>query len=172
MNFVEVKGDIFRPEIWYNGNLNELYLAHCIASDFGMYGGIARQFVDKMNMREKLYWYADMNLLDKIVLERYDNGGRANVIPSMVGNAILIEEDRVFNLITKLRTSQRPDLNDFVHSLWDMRIQMLNNGVKYLAIPDMIGCGIDGLSRNVVLDELKRALYGMPGTLYIVKYVP
>lgn len=163
---VEVIGDIFKPEDWYDGDTKDLYYAHCIASDFGMYGGIAKQFVDKMDMKRKLIDYRNKLEMHDLVPE--DKGyGLIITIPKLVGRVVLI--DNVFNLITKRYTNVLPKKYDFESSIYYMVDILVEKKIKNLAIPDMIGCGIDGLSRSWVLKVLEKALGDLDITLYVVK---
>ena len=140
LKICEKTGDLFDYQ-------DEYYLAHCIASDFGMMGGIAKQFVDRMNMREKLRgWYASQGVLP--VMSSKANPQFPFVIrPELVGKSVLI--DTTFNLITKLSTSHQPSYEDLSKSLLDMRSQIQKLNIKKLAMP-RIGCGIDGLSWTAV----------------------
>lgn len=136
LKIYEKVGDLFD----YQDNY---YLAHCIASDFGMMGGIAKQFVDRMAMRHKLVNWADLHKT-KLAINSF------NPIPSrpeLVGTAVLIEN--TFNLITKESTWERPTYKNLAESLIDMRSQIQKLNIKKLAMP-RIGCGIDGLNWGAV----------------------
>lgn len=133
MNLKEVSGDLF--DFIYDG-----VVCHCIAADFGMSGGIAKQFVDKMNMKEKLM----MKTQHDGIRQYNDPYGVYGVNrPQLLGKAVLI--DGVFNLITKLRTYGKPTYEILYDSLEDMKNQMIRLNMKNLYMPK-IGCGIDGLS--------------------------
>lgn len=129
------------------GNLfdyqGDYVLAHCIAADFGMSGGIAKQFVDKMNMRDQLKQWASREGVETIqnTYGPYDTYGITR--PQLIGTAVLIEG--TFNLITKLWTYEQPTYENLYRSLEDMRRQVSELSIKKLAMPK-IGCGIDGLS--------------------------
>lgn len=166
MVVVEVNGDLFKPEDWYDGEVTDLYFAHCIASDFGMFGGIARQFVEKLNMKNRLIDYSYRYYINDIVLEN-SVFGVIKVIPKLVGKSVLV--GNTFNLITKLYTHDKPEPVDFESSIQHMKRTLVKNEIKALAIPDMIGCGIDGLDRDWVLEVLKKALNELDINLYIVK---
>ena len=103
------------------------YLAHCISADFALGAGIAKQFVDVYNMRDKLKAaYSD---------------------DAMVGEALLV--DNVFNLVTKARAFQKPTYESLEEALIDMKLQILELMITKLAIP-MIGCGLDKLDWSCV----------------------
>lgn len=166
MNIIEVSGNLFLPEKWYRGeNVENLYFAHCIASDFGMYGGIAKQFVQRLDMKRKLFdWAYENNLIDEVsknpAAEIY-----AHSIPTLVGKAVLIEH--TYNLITKEYTAEKPTQDNLTSSLRHMKSQMGRS--CDLAIPDMIGCGIDELNRDVVMATLQAVFLMTAGNLYVVK---
>ena len=54
-------------------------------------------------------------------------------------------------------------------SLIDLREQMLSNYDDTLAIPDMIGCGIDGLDRQAVVDVITEVFKDTDIIVYAVK---
>ena len=66
------------------------YLAHCISGDYTLGAGIAKQFVETYNMREKL--------LSQFPIMRSNDGKDYD---ACVGLALLV--DNVFNLVTKAR---------------------------------------------------------------------
>lgn len=129
----ERTGDLFEYQ-------DDYVLAHCIAADFGMAGGIAKQFVDKMNMRDRLKNWAYENHI-KVAQNPYGSYGVTR--PELLGKAVLV--DGTFNLITKLWTYEQPTYENLHESLMDMRRQVQELDIKKLAMPK-IGCGIDGLS--------------------------
>lgn len=165
MHVVEIfGGDLFNTEEYAWDN--PVVFAHCIASDFGMYGGIALQFIERFDMKNKLNdeWPLSNEELFKwsTVLGRNTDCPRGYLVRTAV------KIDNVYNLITKLYTSQKPTLDDLKWSLVDCRDQMLEANEKHLAIPDMIGCGIDGLSRDDVLDTIKEVFRDTNITIYTV----
>lgn len=140
----EVKGDLFKLddcELFPETTSKDYVLAHCVASDFGMFGGIARQFVLRKDMKRKLIQWAEEEGLE------IEGGCR-----SLIGRAIFIQD--TYNLVTKYHTSELPSgYDDLYDCLVDMRGWMIANDQSYLAIP-RIGCGIDGLD----WDEVKRII--------------
>lgn len=110
------------------------YLAHCISRDFALGAGIAKQFVDIYNMREKLYTLYGSHSID-------------------VGEACLV--DNVFNLITKEKAYQRPTYENLEEALYDMKYQMNKLLITKLAIPQ-IGCGLDRLSWDIAKSTIER----------------
>lgn len=118
--------------------------AHCIAADFGMAGGIAKQFVDRMNMRDKLWDWA------KATGRRITPNPYGSYGDSVVGiQHWAIRVDNVYNLITKQWTYERPTYDDLVAALDNLKAAMVRDELNLLVIPKL-GCGIDGLSWNVV----------------------
>lgn len=118
--------------------------AHCIAADFGMTGGIAKQFVDRMNMRDKLWDWA------KATGRRITPNPYGSYGDSVVGiQHWAIRVDNVYNLITKQWTYERPTYDDLVAALDNLKAAMVRDELNLLVIPKL-GCGIDGLSWNVV----------------------
>jgi hypothetical protein len=154
MKVIEVKGNLFDTDKYANGE--NVVLAHCIASDIGMYGGIATQFIDRYDMKNKLLKHLG-----------YASYRQAPANIDLVGDAIKI--DNVYNLITKLTTGELPTIEDLSNSLKDMKRQMTEAGEHILAIPDMIGCGIDRLDRNLVLTTIQSIFLFTDITIYVVR---
>lgn len=135
-----------------------LRIAHCIASDFGMYGGIARQFVEVYDMKNKLFEYVtSKNITSEWKSSRqsyFKTGttkaaGTTKCYLSLIGKAVKIEN--VYNLVTKDLTCSLPTLQTLEESLLDLKFQMRENCETHLILPDMIGCGIDQLQRDDVI---------------------
>lgn len=110
------------------GNLftvdKKYFLAHCIASDAIMGAGIAVDFCKKFPKIKSL-----------------------RKTKNDVGSCVLI--DRVFNLITKKISSEKPTYETFQSSLINCKNQCITNDIKFLAMPK-IGCGLDGLQWEIV----------------------
>lgn len=130
MNFKEETRDLFTVPQGY-------YLAHCISGDYSLGAGIAAQFVDVYNMRYKLH--RNYPILDG---EKFAN----------VGAALLI--DNVFNLVTKDRVYHKPTYDTLIETLEDMKEQCENLDINKIAMP-RIGCGLDGLSWDMVEEIIK-----------------
>lgn len=111
----------------------EYYLAHCISSDFGMGAGIAVQFNERFNMKNRL-------------LKKY-NG-------QLVEYPKVILVDRVFNLVTKDKCYEKPTYESIEKAIGIMSNICKQDNIKYLAMPK-IGCGIDGLSWDRVSEIIK-----------------
>lgn len=134
MNVKEVNGNLF------DFLEEDVACCHCIAADFGMAGGIAKQFVDRMNMRNLLKdWSKENNI--KEYKNPYENLGFTR--PELLGRAIKV--DMVFNLVTKLWTYEKPTYDTLYDALEDLKSQLDELGIKKLYMPK-IGCGIDGLA--------------------------
>ena len=106
------------------GNLFDLksHYAHCISADYALGAGIARQFRDKFDMRNKL-------------IQRHPS--------PKVGECVLIEN--TFNLITKDRYYNKPTYTTLRTSLVNLKQQCINLGINNIAMPK-IGCGLDKLN--------------------------
>lgn len=159
-----IRGNIFNTnDIASQLEISEdkLRLAHCIASDFGMYGGIARKFVENFDMKLRLFEYAISENLKfewSSVHHSYIKSGNVHEMgttrcyPSLIGKAVKI--DNVYNLVTKKLTSELPTLRNLDDALTDVREQMLKLEESTLLIPDMLGCGIDKLERFSVIADI------------------
>lgn len=115
------------------------YLAHCISADFALGAGIAKQFVNVYNMREKLKEFYPIR-----------EGNKCNA--ENVGTALLV--DNVFNLVTKKRAFNKPTYDSLYDSLVDMRDQCEERMITKLAIPQ-IGCGLDKLEWSKVKELIE-----------------
>ncbi|XP_050090480.1 ADP-ribose glycohydrolase OARD1-like [Anopheles aquasalis] len=121
----ETEGDLF-------GAPKDHSLAHCVAADLKMGGGIAVKF--------------------KQVFGKVDDL-KAQMV-GVGGVAVLYDPPRyVYYLVTKNSSYQKPTYADLRKSLEAMRQHMAANGVGKLAIP-RIGCGIDGLEWDKVKEML------------------
>ena len=107
------------------------HLAHCIASDLRMGAGIAVPMQNKFGIRGKI-----------------QNSGKE------VQHPTCILTDRVFNLITKKRSSGKPTFTALTIALQKMKEIALNEGIEKIAMPK-IGCGLDCLSWGEVREKIK-----------------
>lgn len=124
MTILTLKGDLFTAP-------KDYYLVHCVSSDFALGAGIAKQFTQRMDMRNKLKdQYKHMWCMD-----------------TTIGKALLV--DNVFNLVTKLLYWHKPTYDTLESSLKDLKEQCLELNIKHLAMPTL-GCGLDKLKWNVV----------------------
>lgn len=108
-------------------------LAHCISADFNLGGGIAKQFCEHYNMKERLM-----------------NGYGVDF--SEVGVSLQI--DNVYNLVTKRYVKDRPTYSDLRKALEDMKVEMGLEGQEKVAMP-RIGCGLDRLDWKIVKAIIK-----------------
>lgn len=115
------------------------YLAHCISADFALGAGIAKQFDENYNMREKLKCFFPNDTGNK-----YDK--------RHIGNALII--DNVFNLVTKGRFFYKPTYGALRSCLEDMKRYCDDLKIKKIAMP-LIGCGLDRLSWDIVEPLIK-----------------
>ncbi len=116
----KIKGNLFDAPEGY-------YLVHCISGDYALGAGIAKQFDQIYNMREKLLQYFPIPKTQKF----------ANV-----GKALLVYN--VFNLVTKNRYYSKPTYESLEKTLVNMKKQCIKRDIKKLAMP-LIGCGLDRL---------------------------
>lgn len=117
----------------------DYYLAHCISADFGMGKGIVIEFNERFDMKRKLQkTYPD-----------YINQWHHN---RMIGDCI--QQDRVFNLITKERYWMKPTYESLKAALVKMKDLCSEIHVTKLAMP-VIGCGLDRLQWDKVSEIIK-----------------
>jgi len=124
MTYSEKRMDLFAVK-------GDWYLAHCIASDLRMGAGIAVPMQKKFGLRGQIL--ASGESLD---------------------SPTCILTKRIFNLITKSRSSGKPTYQSIESSLMVMKSLVEENGVERVAIP-RIGCGLDRLSWARVREILK-----------------
>ena len=117
MIYKEIKGDLFSVPEYY-------YLAHCISADFALGAGIAKNFNELYDMRNKLNeYYAD---------QKYQ----------CVGKALMVS--KVFNLVTKQRYWHKPTYDNLRKSLMALKLHCMKLEIKKLAMPK-IAAGLDRL---------------------------
>lgn len=119
MKYSEVHKDLFTVS-------DDYYLAHCCASDLRLGAGIAVPMQKKFNLRGKIM-----------------SSGKS------LNHPTCILTGRVFNLITKKRSSGKPSHESLGIALIDMRDIALEEGITKIAMPK-IGCGLDKLSWPMV----------------------
>lgn len=117
----------------------DYYFAQCISADFGMGAGIAVQFNERFDTK---------NRLTKI----YPNYLSEYKSSEELGDCIL--QDKVFNLITKECYWNKPTYVSVTEALIKMR-ELCNLGsIKKVAMPQ-IGSGLDKLDWNTVSTLIK-----------------
>lgn len=119
----EEKCDLFSKK-------DEYWLAHCISADFALGKGIALQFNEHFNMKNKL--------LNEFSF-KWDNEGYC----------LIAENTPVFNLVTKKRCWNKPTYETLRQALVSMKEKMIELNVKKVAMP-LIGCGLDKLEWDKV----------------------
>lgn len=138
MKFIEEQRDLF--EVNTKLSVEPYCLAHCISSEFGMFGGIVVEFNKRWDMKNVLLnKYGDQQSNFKL-------HGAAVFPEEVIHNGV---KTVVYNLVTKLTVAHRPTYKSLEKSLILMREHMVTSGFKRLAIPT-IGCGIDGLEWSLV----------------------
>lgn len=119
MKYTEIKKDIFTIN-------KSWYLAHCIASDLRMFTVMAIRFQKKFNLKEKIR-----------------KSGRRKKHPTCILTG------RVFNLITKKKSSEKPTIYSMEKAINNMMYVALKNKVTKIAIPKA-GISLDGLSWTLI----------------------
>jgi len=139
MRLIEKRGNVF-------GARDDAFFAHCIASDLRMGAGIAVQFQKKFGLRDSLR-----------------NSGENLDSPTC------IKVGRVYNLITKSKSSGKPTPLSIQLAVRQMAILIEKTvGVEVLAMP-RIGCGLDRQSWAVVREILAEELDDIPVTVEVYK---
>lgn len=125
MIYKEIQKDLFSVDESY-------YLAHCVSADFSLGMGIAKDFQENFNLKEKLH---------DISPERPE-------FPS----CILIE--RIFNLVTKNNYWCLPTHKSLRSALEMMKEQCLDKEITKIAMPQ-IASGLDHLKWVTVSKIIK-----------------
>lgn len=139
MPYTEEYRDLFTVSDTY-------HLAHCIASDLGMGAGIAVPMQKTFGLREKI-----------------QNAG----LPLHHPTTILT--GRVFNLITKAKSSGKPTLNSLHMSIIKMRDIAVKEEIVQIAMPK-IGCGMDQLSWVQVQEIIKTEFTNTNIEIYVCNW--
>ena len=117
----------------------DYYLVHCISADFGMGKGIVVEFNKRFNMK-------------RILEKEYPDYLFLWQAKGMIGDCI--QQDRVFNLITKERYWMKPTYRSLRAALHEMKDLCNEIHVKKIAMP-IIGCGLDKLEWGKVSGIIK-----------------
>lgn len=118
MTYKEKTGDLFKEQ--------DVYLAHCVSSDFALGAGIAKTFRDRGVKGYLINHY----------FKSWNGNGYALYAP-MEGSK------GVYNLVTKHRYDDKPTLDTVREALCSMKEQLPNDAK--VAMP-CIGSGLDRLS--------------------------
>lgn len=112
---------------------DKYFLAHCIAEDLKMGAGIAVEFQRQFDLRDEI--------------QEQDHRFPTCVL---VG--------RVFNLITKKKSSDKPTLKTLRGALCSMKLLVTKHNITKIAMP-RIGCGLDRLKwedvKPIIIDVFK-----------------
>lgn len=148
MKYEEIDGDLFEvPHV--SEYADGYYYAHCIASDLGMGAGIAVPMAKKFDLRNRL-----------------------KTAPRFVREyPTVLLSNGIFNMITKQHSSGKPKYEDLIISLKMVRSLCFEEDIKKLAMP-LIGCGLDGLSWDVVSALIQDLFKDLDIEIKVVKYVP
>lgn len=118
---------------------NDYYLVHCISADFALGAGIAKQFNQYFDMKNKL-----INKYHNLAIEDWDKGNCG----------FCIKEDRVLNLITKRNYWLKPTYQTLQNALFSMKKIIIKNNIQKIVMP-IIGCGLDRLEWGKVSKIIK-----------------
>lgn len=132
-DLIEIQGDLFTSSDPTSS------LAHCVAKDFGMGKGIAVYFKKKYGG------------LSELKAQNPD-----------VGSMAVLETPNnkfVYYLVTKLRSSGYPTIDNLIKSLTEMRNHAVKHGVKMISMP-RIGSGLDKLDWNLVKNAINCVFKG------------
>lgn len=122
---------------------NDYFLAHCISADFALGAGIAVQFNRRFETRSQLCREHPhyLSIWDRRTVAKGD----------------CLRTGKVFNLVTKRDYWCKPTYVSLHNALTSMRKQIIELGVKKLAMPQ-IGCGLDRLEWHTV-ESMIRAIF-------------
>lgn len=136
MDYKEYNGDLFDAP-------KEYVLAHCISVDAEMGAGIAKEVSKRMGGRDYINSHIRPYTSNSTCVKSNLKDGRI-----------------VYNLVTKNRYYQKPSYDSLEKSLYELKNQFLNTGLKNneqikLAMP-RIGSGLDRLTWRKVRKMIKR----------------
>ena len=143
----EQHGDLFSaPE--------DVFLVQCISADFGLGKGIAVEFNNRFNIKERIRGAYPIYLADFRESKKQ-------------GDCIRI--DRVFNLVTKERYYDKPTYQSITEAIKKLRKMCDTYQLHKLAMPK-IGCGLDRLEWGTVKKILEQEFKGsdMEITVYYI----
>lgn len=149
MRLEKIKGNLFEA-------INTCFV-QCISADFGMGAGIAVQFNKIFNMKERL-------------LKAY-KGNVLNIWKKKQGFIVGTKSVPVVNLVTKERYWHKPTYEHLRNALVELKAYCIEHDIKDLSMP-LIGCGLDGLSWQMVEDMLQDIFTDTDITIRIYTYKP
>ena len=110
--------------------------AHCISNDFALGAGIAKEFDERYDMRNRLKAHYDTD----------------ETTQNYIGYALKI--DNVYNLVTKDKCYQKPSYENLTKALKNLAKNIQYEKIAKLAMPK-IGAGLDKLNWTIVLSIIK-----------------
>ena len=128
-------------------------LAHCISDDYALGAGIAVEFANRYDMKNKLLQQRDKNPLFFLT------GGHC------------IRIDNVMNLVTKQHYWEKPTYDSITHALNDMKRICIENNITHIAMP-AIGCGLDKLAWSHVASIIKHIFNDTDIAILVCLYRP
>ena len=124
-------------------------IAHCVSSDFAMGKGLAKQIA-------AAYPEIKSSLL--------------SIENPQIGSSIAYFEPTnkkfIYNLITKNLYFEKPMYYHMSVSLCQLRAQLNRHGIKEIALPKL-GCGLDGLSFEIVYQMIADVFYNTDIKVYL-----
>ena len=118
-------------------------IAHCVSSDFQMSAGIAQQIRDA---------YPALQATLKSIGTPQVGASVSMHIPS--------QNKSIFIFVTKSQYFKKPSIYDLTRSLRCMKKQLIEQGIKQIALPK-IGCGLGKLQEqsvfNIIYDIFRRS---------------
>ena len=110
--------------------------AHCISNDFALGAGIAKEFDERYNMKNRLKAHFNTD----------------EVTQNYIGYALKI--DNIYNLVTKDKCYQKPSYENLTKALKNLAQNIQYERITKLAMPK-IGAGLDKLNWTIVLSIIK-----------------
>ena len=136
MQYSETVRDLFDVDQSY-------YLVHCISADFALGAGIAVQFNERFDTKNRL----------KRFYPTYMGYYNAQANKGIFGDCII--EGRILNLVTKRNYWNKPTYKSLEDALLDMKHICEIHNIKKIAMP-LIGCGLDKLEWSKVSELIKK----------------
>lgn len=134
MNIIEKQEDLFKQDPKYA-------LAHCISLDCAMGKGIALTF-------SRRYKYMRQTLKNIIAVNNI-------TYPDCLLYKDPASNHKIFNLITKEKYFMKPTYDTLETALESMRVLVIDNNVRFLAMP-AIGSGLDRLKFSLVKNLIEK----------------
>lgn len=123
---------------------DNVYFAQCISADFGCDAGISLEFNEMFNTKSLL----------KLNFPNYEEVIWSKLSGNQKERGSCIKQGRVFNLITKTKSCDKPTYESLRKALESLKAEVQMLCVNKLVMPK-IGCGLDGLEWTKVSEMIK-----------------